>query len=55
MRFHGSPSRPQRDSLYSFSAEVILAPREDVERLGRGRMIETARTVNISLHGIKPD
>jgi hypothetical protein len=55
MRFQGSRFRPQRDSIYSVSAEVVLASREDVERIGRGRRIDSARTVNISIHGIRPD
>jgi hypothetical protein len=55
LRFYGSNARPQRDSVYSISAEAILAPRDDVERFGKGRYLQSSRTVNISIHGIQPD
>jgi len=55
LRFYGSNSRPQRESIYSISAEAILAPRDDVERFGKGRYLQNTRTVNISIHGIRPD
>ncbi len=53
MRFGEYDSRPQRDSLYSISAEIVLATREAVERTRPGYPTERARIVNISIHGIE--
>jgi hypothetical protein len=53
LRFHNYSSEPKRDSIYSISAEVVLASRDDLERTPAGRRPDGARTVNIAIHGIE--
>lgn len=58
MRFSQRGSRPTKDSIFSISAEVLVAGRDDLERAHQGLLpqgIDGVRTVNISIHGIRPD
>ncbi len=53
MRFDKYNSQPKRDSLYSVSTELVLTARDDLERTPAGRRPDGARTVNISIQGIR--
>ena len=54
MRFYRKNAHPQRDSIYSISAEADIAPREDAQKYGPGPFI-SRRKVNVSIHGIRAD